>query len=109
MRKLILSAAFAGLLMSAPAFAATTLTPDQIAVGIAGALERIRRYTSLPIAVGFGISTRQHVHEIAAAADGVVVGSALVGIIQRHLDDRARIAPALAESAADLVAGTGRG
>jgi len=34
MRKLILSAAFAGLLMSAPAFAATTLTPDQIAVGI---------------------------------------------------------------------------
>jgi len=82
---------------------------DQIAVGIAGALERIRRYTSLPIAVGFGISTRQHVHEIAAAADGVVVGSALVGIIQRHLDDRARIAPALAESAADLVAGTGRG
>jgi tryptophan synthase alpha chain len=82
---------------------------DQIAAGIAGAVERIRRYTPLPIAVGFGISSRQHVREVAAAADGVVVGSALVGIIQRHLNDRDRIAPALAASAADLVAGTSRG
>ena len=81
---------------------------DQVAVGITGALERIRRYTQLPIAVGFGISTRQHVRDVAASADGVVVGSALVGIIQKHLNDRAKIAPALTASATDLVAGTSR-
>jgi tryptophan synthase alpha chain len=38
----------------------------------------IRKTTALPIAVGFGISTPAHVREVAALADGVVVGSAIV-------------------------------
>jgi len=38
---------------------------------------RIRKQTDLPLAVGFGISTRAHVAEVAAIADGVVVGSAI--------------------------------
>lgn len=38
----------------------------------------IRRYSSVPIAVGFGISTPAHVADIAQYADGVIVGSALV-------------------------------
>jgi tryptophan synthase len=38
---------------------------------------RIRAQTSLPLAVGFGISTPAHVAEVAAIADGVVVGSAI--------------------------------
>jgi len=79
---------------------------DQIAGGIGAAIARIRRFTPLPIAVGFGISTRAHVAAIAALADGVVVGSALVGTIQRHLGNRAEIAPALTACASDLVAGT---
>ncbi len=41
----------------------------------------IRRQTSLPIAVGFGVSTPEHVSRLAPYADGVVVGSALVKII----------------------------
>ena len=36
---------------------------------------RIRRHTSLPVAVGFGIATRAHVAQAAASADGVVVGA----------------------------------
>jgi tryptophan synthase alpha chain len=39
---------------------------------------RIRSYTDTPVAVGFGISTPEQVREIAGAADGVIVGSAIV-------------------------------
>ncbi len=45
---------------------------------------RIRRFTSLPVAVGFGISTPEQVRDIARSADGVVVGSALVRVIEEN-------------------------
>jgi tryptophan synthase alpha chain len=80
----------------------------EAASGIPEAVAMIRRHTRLPVAVGFGISTRAHVAQVAAAADGVVVGSALVNLVPRHLADRARLAPALAAKAAELAAGTAR-
>jgi tryptophan synthase alpha chain len=80
----------------------------EVAGGIGEAIARIRQHTALPIAVGFGIAKREHVAQVAALADGVVVGSALVGTIQQHLADRAKIVPALSARAADLVAGVAR-
>jgi tryptophan synthase alpha chain len=44
----------------------------------AGAVARLRPATSLPLAVGFGISTATHVAAVGAIADGVIVGSALI-------------------------------
>ena len=44
-------------------------------------VERIKRMTALPVAVGFGISTPEQAAAIAPLADGVVVGSALVRLI----------------------------
>ena len=41
----------------------------------------IRKYTQLPIAVGFGISNAATAREIAAKADGIVIGSAIMKII----------------------------
>ncbi len=41
----------------------------------------VRRHTDLPVAVGFGISTSEHVEEVASYADGAVVGSALINAI----------------------------
>ena len=38
----------------------------------------IKKYTKLPVAVGFGIKTAQHAREVAKYADAVVVGSAIV-------------------------------
>jgi tryptophan synthase alpha chain len=77
----------------------------QVAGGIGDAVARIRRHTALPVAVGFGIATRAHVAEVAAQADGVVVGSVLVDLIRQHRAQPERIAPALAALAADLKAG----
>jgi tryptophan synthase alpha chain len=43
---------------------------------------RVRQHTSLPIAAGFGISTAEHVREVGRYADGAVVGSALVSLLE---------------------------
>ena len=44
----------------------------------------MRAVTSLPLAVGFGISTAEHVRAIGAVADGVVVGSAFERVIEEN-------------------------
>lgn len=85
-----------------------TGTRDSLAEGIGAAIGRIRRHTSLPVAVGFGISSRAQVNQAAALADGVVVGSALVNVIQEHLGNRKGMPAALAARAADLAAGVAR-
>src|SRR5213078_341538 len=51
------------------------------------AVKRIKRHTSLPVAVGFGVKTAEHARAIAAGADGVVVGSALVEAVRKSLDE----------------------
>lgn len=81
---------------------------SELAGGIPEAVARIRAHTSLPVAVGFGISTRAQVAQVAALADGVVVGSALVNIIRDGLGCLAGIGPALGGRVADLCAGTAR-
>ena len=81
---------------------------DQVAGNIPQAIARIRARTALPIAVGFGIGSRAQVAEVAAHADGVVVGSALVNCIRDHLGDRANLAAAIGARAADLSAGVKR-
>lgn len=78
---------------------------SEVAAGVPEAVARIRAHTALPVVVGFGISTREQVRAVAASADGVVVGSALVNVIQAGLAERAAIAPRLQAVAADLAAG----
>ena len=78
------------------------------AANIPEAVARIRAHTALPVAVGFGISTRAQVAQVAAHADGVVVGSALVNCIRDNLGDRAKMTARLAAVTADLAAGTHR-
>ncbi len=49
--------------------------------GLADFIARVRAGTSLPLAVGFGISRREHVEAIAGFADAFVIGSAIIDII----------------------------
>jgi tryptophan synthase alpha chain len=81
---------------------------DQLAADIPAAIARIRKHTTLPVVVGFGISTRAHVAAVAAHADGVVVGSALVNCIRDTLAARATTAATLAAKMRDLAAGARR-
>lgn len=79
---------------------------DQVASNIPEAVAAIKRHTPLPVVVGFGISTREQVRQVAKDADGVVVGSALVNVIKNGLSAPAAIPASLKVVAADLVAGT---
>ena len=45
---------------------------------VAGLVGRVRPFTDTPLAVGFGVATPEHAKTVAAYADGVIVGSALV-------------------------------
>jgi tryptophan synthase alpha chain len=54
---------------------------ERVSEGAEAMVRRIRSYTDLPIALGFGISRPEHVAEVCAYADAAVVGSALVSLI----------------------------
>ena len=64
--------------------AGVTGAQTTLAEGIAENVAEIRRHTRVPVAVGFGISTPEQAAEVARAADGVVVGSAIVNIIAEN-------------------------
>src|SRR5438034_7839239 len=54
---------------------------ERVASGAEALVKRIRAQTSLPVALGFGISRPEHVAEVGEYADAAVVGSALVSVI----------------------------
>jgi tryptophan synthase alpha chain len=58
-----------------------TGTRDKVADGAQALAARIRAVTTLPLALGFGISSPEHVQQIGKWADAAVVGSGLVGVI----------------------------
>jgi len=66
---------------------------------------RIRRETDKPIAVGFGISQPAHVAEVCGIADGAVVGSAVVSLIDRERG-KAGLAQAVSRFVGELKAAT---
>ena len=55
-----------------------------VAAGVRTLVERIRAVTALPVAIGFGLSTPEHLREVGQYADAGVVGSALVDTIARE-------------------------
>ncbi len=83
---------------------ARTTTSD-----LAGPLvERTKAVTDLPVAVGLGVSTGDQAAEVAAFADGVIVGSAFVRTLLDHADDAAAGLTALSTLTADLADGVRR-
>jgi tryptophan synthase alpha chain len=68
------------------------------------AVARIKRHTRLPVAVGFGVKTATHARAIAAGADGVVVGSALVEAVRQSLDQNGKATGRTVNAVTDLVA-----
>jgi tryptophan synthase alpha chain len=60
-----------------------TGTQQSLTSDAASLVARIRRWTKLPVAVGFGISNSEHVAQVAQFADAAVIGSAIVELIER--------------------------
>ena len=60
-----------------------TGTQTELASDAKSLVERLRKFTKLPIALGFGVSTPEHVKAVAEFADAAVVGSAIVGLIEK--------------------------
>ncbi len=75
--------------------------PDPAAVH--AQVATIRNATDLPVAVGFGVRTPEQAKAIAAGADGVVVGSALVNAISQSLDDTGHATGKTVPSVLDMV------
>lgn len=49
-------------------------------------IRKVRQFTPLPVGVGFGISTPEQAREVSKWADGVIVGSAIVNVIEKNQD-----------------------
>jgi tryptophan synthase alpha chain len=75
--------------------------PDAGKVG--EAVKRIKRHSTLPVCVGFGVRTAEQVRAIAQGADGVVVGSALVDTVRKHLGADGKATAETVTAVADLV------
>ncbi len=71
---------------------------------VGAAVARIKRHTHLPVAVGFGVRNAESAAAIAACADGVVVGTALVEAVRKALPE-GRPAEAVAKLVRELAAG----
>ena len=79
-----------------------------LASNLAQAVAEIRRHTALPVCVGFGISTPEQVKAVAAVADGVVVGSALVNLVAANAKTPAQAPAAVGARCRELTAGLRR-
>ncbi|KGA19428.1 hypothetical protein GM50_5350 [freshwater metagenome] len=75
-----------------------------ISSGAGDLVARLRKVTDKPISVGLGVSNREQAKEVAAFADGVIVGSAFIKAIQEASDEAAGLA-AVAELASELAKG----
>jgi tryptophan synthase alpha chain len=60
-----------------------TGTQQDLTADAASLVARVRRWSALPVAVGFGISNAQHVAKVAEFADAAVIGSAIVELIEK--------------------------
>jgi tryptophan synthase alpha chain len=85
----------------------TTGTGTTLSGSISSTLRRLRKVTRKPLAVGFGISTPEHVRAVrAAGADAAIVGSALVALIEANVKNRKNLPRLLARKVAAFKSAT---
>ena len=72
---------------------------------VAPMLNELRKHTEKPISVGFGVSTPAQATQVAQIADGVIVGSAIINVIEENMENEAELLDAVKQFASDLAAG----
>ncbi len=86
-----------------------TGTSSPTAASLAAALPRLRRVTTLPVAIGFGVRTPEQAADAVRVADAAVVGSALMDTLAASLDAHGHAAPDTAERVLAQVRGLAAG
>ncbi len=80
---------------------------EKLSKGLRGLIRRIKSFSKVPVAVGFGVSRPQHVREILAwGADGVVVGSSLIECMAKNLHSPHRMLKYLEDFVSQLKRAT---
>jgi tryptophan synthase alpha chain len=79
---------------------------DSLPTSLEAFVERVRTYTDLPLAVGFGIGDPAQAGRVARIADGVIVGSAVVRVADRAQDPAAEVAQFVASLRQGIDAAT---
>jgi len=74
---------------------------NQLPSDLVACLKLVKKYTNKPVAVGFGVSTPDQVRFLAPYVDGIVVGSALIKVIEKHIGDD-RLIPAVGDFISSL-------
>ena len=72
---------------------------------IAPMIGELRKHTDKPMSVGFGVSTPEQATQVAKIADGVIVGSAIVNVIEDNMDNEAQLLTEVKRFASDLANG----
>ena len=76
---------------------------DRISDMLAPTLKEIEKHTDKPVAVGFGVSNPDQAREVANMADGVIVGSAIINVIEAHVDEPDKLLSSVEEFARGLA------
>ncbi len=79
------------------------------ATAVSAAVTRIKRHTTLPVCVGFGIRTPENARAIASHANGAVVGTALVDALKNSLDAEGRATGKTVNAVAELTVSLAQG
>jgi tryptophan synthase alpha chain len=82
----------------------TTGARDSLPSELVTYLDELRQLTEKPLAVGFGISRPEQAAALAPHADGVIVGSAIVRLVEEHLGERPALVSAVESFAGEMVA-----
>jgi tryptophan synthase alpha chain len=91
------------------AIAGITGTRSADAGAVRDAVARLRKFTSLPVVVGFGIKTPEQAAEVAKAADAAAVGTSLVDRLAQNLDPNGKAKPGLIDAVLGDIAALAKG
>ena len=73
-------------------------------------VQKLKKMTAVPVCVGFGISKPEHAAAVAAAgADGVIIGSRIVGLIEENLGDKHKMLAEISSLLSDIKSAIQKG
>ncbi|KAI9480549.1 MAG: tryptophan synthase beta subunit-like PLP-dependent enzyme [Benjaminiella poitrasii] len=79
---------------------------DTVSSELPAIVARIKKYTDAPLAVGFGVSTREHFVQVGAHSEGVVIGSRIITLIRDTIAEKKNVAETVQQYAAEITGRT---